>query len=642
MDNILDTPKDKWTTQDSDELYSINRWGQGYFAINDKGNLTILPEKSTEGPVIDIQEVIEEIKRKKIALPCVVRFHDILRSQVVTINRLFRQIIESAGYRGRYFGVYPIKVNQLREVVEEIIDAGGPYDYGLESGSKPELMAALAYNTNPNSLTIVNGYKDATYLRLALLGNKMGKKIIIVIEKLSELPTLLSLANEMQIEPVIGIRAKLSTKATGKWSDSSGENAKFGLTAPEILNAVKILKDAKKEHCLKLFHFHIGSQIPDIRCIKDAINEGARIYTQLNKLNLKLEYFDVGGGLGVDYDGTKSTSDSSVNYTTSDYIEDIVYILKQICDLEEVDHPHIVSESGRAATAHHSCIITPVFDQINPGYTNYPTDKSVSEHILVMNMRDILAELSSENVQETYNDAIQLKDEAANAFKLGVLSLDEKAKVETFYWQIMNKIVQLKSSLEFIPEELGDLEKEMASQYLCNFSVFQSVPDLWAINQLLPILPILRLNEKPEVLCTIADITCDSDGKIKRFIGPEDDNCTLSVHHLRENEEYYLGFFLTGAYQDVMGDMHNLFGALNEVHIFCDDEDPTDFYIEDHIPGGTASEALTYMQYNPQYLNLTIKRNIEKQVQRGKISPKEGVNLATFFSECLNDYTYLK
>ena len=635
-------PKNKWTIQSANELYHIGRWGNGYFNINEQGNLTILPERDSSGPVIDMSHVISEIKRQGIAFPCVIRFYDILRSQIVSLNRTFRKIIEDADYKGRYYGVYPIKVNQLREVVEEIVDAGSSYDYGLEAGSRPELIAALAYNTNQYSLTILNGYKDEDYLRLGLLGNKLGKKIIVVIEKLTELPLLLKLAEEMKVTPIIGIRAKLSTKGTGKWSESSGEKAKFGLSIAEILQAVKILKDHGKEDCLKLFHFHMGSQITDIRAIKDALTEGARIYTRLVKMNLNIEYFDVGGGLGIDYDGSKSTNDSSMNYTQEDYIEDVVYILKQICDLEEVAHPHIVSESGRAISAHHSCVIAQVVDHIDSCYTKYPTDKSIGEHILVSNMRELKKELTEKNIQETYNDAQQLKDESINAFKLGILSLEEKAKIETMYWKIMKKILNLMEEKKFVPEEMWDLEEQLASQYLCNFSVFQSVPDLWAIDQLLPIIPITRLNEEPDQLCTIADITCDSDGKINKFINPEEEKRTLDVHRLRDNEDYYLGIFLTGAYQDVMGDMHNLLAGLNEVHIFCDDEDPTDFYIEDHIPGTTASEALSFMQYNQQYLTRTIKRNIEKQVQRGKISPKEGVGLVNFYNKCLGSYTYLK
>ncbi|MEI8348490.1 MAG: biosynthetic arginine decarboxylase, partial [Pseudomonadota bacterium] len=506
---------------------------------------------------IDITEVIEEIRAKNITLPTVIRFHDILRSQVVNLNRTFRDVIENAGYQGHYYGVYPIKVNQMREVVEEIIDAGAPYNFGLEAGSKPELLAALAMNTNRDSLTILNGYKDEDYLRLALLGRKLGRKIIVVIEKFSELPLLLKLSQEMNVQPMIGLRAKLSAEGSGRWAESAGERAKFGLTIPEILNAIKLIKDAGRQEDLKLFHFHVGSQITDIRTVKDAITEGARIYAKIVQMNIELEYFDVGGGLGIDYDGSRSTSYSSTNYTLRDYIEDVVYILKQVCDLEEVKHPHIVSESGRFISASHSCVIFNAFDHIKPGNDNYPTDKTTGEHIMVSNMRDLLKDITPKNLQETYNDALQLKDQSINAFKLGILSLEERAKIETMYWGICQKVSPMLKEMEFIPEGLKELGNFLSHQYLCNFSIFQSTPDAWAIGQLFPIIPLTRLNEKPLISCTLADITCDSDGKIDSFIDITDTKKSLMVHPLISNQHYYMGIFLTGAYQEVMGDMHN-------------------------------------------------------------------------------------
>ena len=637
-------PSTPWTFEDSDELYNISGWGNGYFGVNDQGHAVVYPDKRKDGPTIDLTEVIKEIKDQNISFPTVVRFQDILRSQVAGLNRTFRDVIEKAGYHGRYTGVYPIKVNKMREVVEEIVDAGSPFNYGLEAGSKPELLAALAMNNNLDSLTVLNGYKDDEYLRLALLGRKLGRKVIVVIEKLSELPDLLRLAKEMNIEPMIGFRAKLSTKGSGKWAGSSGERAKFGLTIPEILQAIQMLKEERQEHCLKLFHFHIGSQICDIRTIKEAITEGARVYSKLVKLGLSgLEFFDVGGGLGVDYDGSKSSSDSSTNYTMREYIEDVVYILKQICDLEEVEHPNIVSESGRTITAHHSCVIVNVFDHIETVNTSFSTTKAIGEHMFVSSMRDYWETLNEKNFQEVYNDALKVKEDAINAFKLGILSLEERAKIETLYGKISKRIHTLMKTAEFIPEELRELDNYLAEQYLCNFSIFQSAPDSWAIGQLLPVIPLHRLNEKPTVECTLADITCDSDGKINKFIGKEDTLTTLPLHTIdKGGEPYYVGVFLTGAYQDVMGDMHNLFGALNEVHIFCDDEDPTDFYIEEVIPGSTAKQALATVQYTPEAMGMTMKKNIDKQVQRGKITPKEGVRLMNLYEESLKGYTYLK
>lgn len=631
-----------WSKEEADDVYHISRWGDGYFDINDQGHLCVLPSQDETGPRIDISEVLEEMKAQNIPLPIVVRFHDILRSHVKVINETFRDVIKEAGYQGKYAGVYPIKVNQMREVVEEIVDAGAPYDFGLEAGSKPELLSVLAYNDNLNALTILNGYKDEDYLRLALLGNKLGRKCIVVIEKFSELHKILKLAREMNVEPMIGLRAKMAIKGSGKWSDSGGEKAKFGLTIAEMLTCVHILKEENYLNSLKLFHFHIGSQVTDIRTIKEVIREGGRIFAKLSQLGAPLEYFDCGGGLGVDYDGSQSTSDSSMNYKLNDYASDIVYILKEICDAEKVAHPNIVTESGRAITARHSCVITNVIDKIETSFTEYKTEKQTGEHSLVGNIRELLEALNVENAQETYNDALDIKRECQNAFRLGILKLEERATIETIFWKITKKISSLLPQMEFIPENLYDIDQGVAPQYLCNFSIFQSAPDMWAIGQLLPIVPITRLNEKPEVLGTLVDITCDSDGKINKFIDINETRNLLPLHDLRPNEDYHIGVFLTGAYQDVMGDLHNMFGRLNEVHVFCDDEDPTDFYIEEVIKGSSAENVLAAMQYNPEAMAYTMKKNIDRQIAGGKINPREGVRLVDFYESCLKSYTYLK
>lgn len=639
----LDSIKE-WSTADADEIYQISRWGEGYFSVGEKGDLCVNPTQTKNGPVINMMEIVEEMKNKNITFPAVIRFHDILRSQVAILNKTFRGTIEEAKFTGSYYGVYPIKVNQMREVVEEIVDAGAPFNYGLEAGSKPELLAALAMNTNQNSLTVVNGYKDLDLLRLALLGNQLGRKVIVVIEKYSELTDIMKLSQEIGVEPMIGLRAKIATKSSGKWASSGGDYAKFGLTITEILQAVKYLKSINKTHCLKLFHFHIGSQIPDIKTIKDSISEGARIYAKLYKEGAKLEFFDVGGGVGVNYDGTRSNSPSSVNYTTKDYVADVVYILKQVCDLEDVPHPNIVSESGRAITAHHSCVITNVFGSLEIGAgpaDNFNTDKAISENILVTNMRDLSTELTEKNYQDVYNDATKLKEESISAFKFGILSLDERAKLETLYWRICKKIVQHASLDEYAPDEILQLKNQMASQYMCNFSIFQSAPDTWAIGQILPVLPIHKLKEKPTELCTLVDITCDSDGKVDTFLSADGPTNTVPMHKLN-GDDYYIGLFMTGAYQDIMGDNHNCFGRLNEVHIFCDDDDPTDFYIEEVIMGNKASQVLSTLQYNPETMEQTVKAAIDTQVKRGKIRPREGVDLVDFYESCLKSYTYLK
>ncbi|MCB9062079.1 MAG: biosynthetic arginine decarboxylase [Halobacteriovoraceae bacterium] len=632
----------QWSIEEAIQTYCIEKWAEGYFTVNEKGNMAVLPVEGDHTVNIDIDEVIKEIKSEGIQFPAVIRFHDILRSQIKKLNRTFRNVIEESKYEGRYFGVYPVKVNQMREVVEEIVDAGSNYDYGLEAGSKPEILSALAYNTNTNSLTILNGYKDKDFFRLGLLGSKLGRKVIFVIEKFSELRALLEVAKEMKIKPMIGIRAKISVRGIGKWADSGGDNAKFGLTIPEIIELVKELKDKEKLSIIKLIHFHIGSQVIDIKTISEAVSESARIYAKLRKMGVPIDYFDIGGGLAIDYDGSKSVSDSSKNYNLNEYVEDVVYGLKQVCDLEGVPHPNIVSESGRSITAHHSCVITNVIDSIEKKTKHFNTNKVTGEHILVSNIRALYNDLSADNFQVTYNEALQIKTDCMSAFRLGVIELEERAKIETIYWELLESIKEITNKISKVPSGLQNLNEELSSQYICNFSVFQSTADSWAINQLLPIVPISYLNERPTKNCSLVDITCDSDGKIDKFISMDGKSKTVPLHDIEGKEEYYIGIFLTGAYQDVMGDMHNLFGRLNEVHVFCDDDDPTDFYIEEVIQGNSSEQVLSTMQYNPDYMAMVMKKNIDRQIQRGKIQPREGVRLVDFYEECLKSYTYLK
>lgn len=630
-----------WTKEDADGVYHISRWGDGYFDISDEGHLCVLPERAADGPRIDIADVLDEIKAQGLEFPVVVRFGDILRSAVRTLNETFREIIEEAEYQGRYIGVYPIKVNQMREVIEEILDAGAPYDYGVEAGSKPELLAALAMNDSLETLTVLNGFKDEDYLRLALLGRTLGRKVIVVVEQAYELRTLLRLAREMDVEPLIGVRAKMSAEGSGKWCDSGGEKAKFGLTIAEILQVVATLKDEGRLDCLKLFHFHIGSQVTDIKTIKEAVREGARIYAKIAQLGAPLEYFDVGGGLGIDYDGSQSTTNSSANYKVRDYAADVVYITKEICDAEQVAHPNIVSESGRAVTARHSCVITNVIDAIETAYTDYDTD-GTNANVMITNMREVLELLTRENVQEMYNDALDIKREGLNAFRLGILGLEQRAVIETLFWRISKAIAVMLPDMKFIPDNLYDIDEAVALQYLCNFSVFQSAPDSWAIGQLLPVVPIKKLNVRPEAFGTIVDITCDSDGKISDFIDINETKSLLPLHALTQGEEYYIGLFLTGAYQDVIGDFHNLFGRLNEVHVFCDDDDPTNFYVEEVIRGSASESVLAAMQYNPAAMAYTIKKHVDRRVAEGAINPRGGVRLVDFYEECLKAYTYLE
>ncbi len=621
--------------------YNVESWGNGYFTANEKGHLCVLPEKKEIGPRIDFMEVIKEIQEQGIPFPTVIRFHDILRAQVQLLNTTFANTIAEHGYQGRFYGVYPIKVNQMREVVEEIIDAGGPFDHGLEAGSKSELLACLAYNDNSNSLTILNGYKDEDYIRLALLGRKLGRKIIIVVESFSEFEMIIRLSKEMQADPLIGIRTKLSVKGRGRWAGSSGDRAKFGLTCSEIVEGVELLQRNGMTNCLKLLHFHVGSQIPDIRIVKEAVTEAGRIYANLAQSGIIIDYFDVGGGLGIDYDGSKSTGDSSRNYTLAEYSADIVSGLQQICDEMNVPHPHIVSESGRYITAHHSCVVTNVINTIHQASNPCKTTVKEDEHVLLGNMRESAEHLMLENCQEIFNDIQQIKEDTIAAFRLGVICLVERAKIETLYWLIINRIDTMLADLDFIPEEMQQIKELKASQYLCNFSVFQSAADTWAISQILPIMPLLRLDEEPSERCSLADITCDSDGKITRFIAKDGYDQSLLLHTLQPDEDYFIGLFLTGAYQDVMGDMHNLFGRLNEVHIYCDDDDPNDFYIEEVIRGTSSQQVLATMQYSPEIMARSIKTQIDMQIKQGTVLPREGVGLIDFYESCLQGYTYL-
>ena len=632
--------KTTWTIEDSNHCYQIERWGDGYFGINEQGELIVQPEGKPSEVAISVLAVLEEALEEGIQPPMVLRFHDILRSRVQNLNRIFKKTIARMGYQGVYRGVYPIKVNQMREVVEEILEAGEPFRFGLEAGSKAELLSVLAYNKHPQSLTILNGYKDNDYMRLAMLGRKLQRNIIVVIEQFSELKRLVTIAKQMRVKPLIGFRAKMTSKSIGKWEKSSGEKAKFGLNTAEILRGLAYLKEEGLEKQVRLLHFHIGSQIPDIRAINDAISEGIRIYAKLHHLGIPIEYFDIGGGLGIDYDGSRSMNDSSRNYSIQEYVQVVLETVQQICDTERVPHPNIVTESGRALTAHHSCVITQVIEEISPGDREFSTQKVEGEHPLVGDMRELLT-TETKSVQARYNEAQRLKDEVFHAFTLGILSLDDRAKMEALYWKVLRTLQEEIPTMEHVPEGLEELKEQLASKYLCNFSVFQSAADVWAIHQLLPIAPIHRLDQEPTQEVSLVDITCDSDGKIDQFIGEDGVIPTLPLHDLKENESYYLGIFLTGAYQDVMGDMHNLFGRINEVHVYSYDDDPKDFYIEEIIKGLSSKDVLSQMQYTPQMMAALMKKYIDKEIANGTILPREGIKLIDFYDACLENYTYL-
>src|SRR6266567_1900652 len=634
-----------WDTQTARSLYNIDRWGANYFDINEAGHVVATPLQEA-GATVDLTDVVEEAKARGLKFPVLIRFQDILRHRVQSINEAFRGSIAEFNYQGKYRGVFPIKVNQLREVVEEILDAGKPYGFGLEVGSKPELFAGLALQADPDSLIICNGYKDPIFIRMALMGIKLGKKVIMVVEKLEELRQIITVSRQFGVEPLIGIRSRLLSKGAGKWADSAGENAKFGLSTVELLAAVELLKAENLTRCFKLIHFHIGSQVPDILTVKKAVQEAARFYAKLYKMGFPVEYIDVGGGLGDDYDGSRSAFDSSTNYTLQEYTNDVVYYIGDVCNAEKVPHPDIISESGRALVAHHSVLIVEVFGAIGKVRQDVNFAYGENENPLVKELLDIKKNLCRLNKLEAYHDALERREDAHNMFTLGVLELPDKAKIEHLYWEISREVVQTFRGQAYVPEEIRNLEDSLCDQYLCNFSVFQSLLDHWALGQLFPIMPISRLNERPTREATLVDITCDSDGQINKFIDLRDVRDTLALHQLSMNgngqlDPYYLGFFLMGAYQDIMGDLHNLFGRVNEVHVFLDPDEASGYYIEEILEGTTIVQALTSVQYDEKELKRQMKSQIDVAIKTDRLKPSDAMRLLDEYERGLKEYTYL-
>ena len=630
--------KQPWTVEDSDKLYNLQGWGLGYFGVNTAGHVTLQPKREPEG-AIDILDVVEDVAARGIKMPVLIRFQDILRRRVTLLNEAFQAAIKEHGYAGRYFGVYPIKVNQLREVVEEIADAGRPFQFGLEAGSKGELLAVLGMNP-PDALTIVNGYKDESMMRLAALGLKLGKQVIVVIEKLSELELLLKASKEAGVKPLIGVRVKLQTQGSGKWKSSSGHFAKFGLTTPEILALVETLKAEGLMDRLKLVHFHVGSQVCDIRTLKDAVKEGARYYAKLRKLGLGVEYLDCGGGLGVDYDGTHTAVESSMNYSLREYVADVVYSAQEVCRQEQVPEPNLVTESGRSIVAHHALLVVNVFGAIETGATPVALRESAEEHQAVRELRETIKGLNPKNLAESFHDGQQQLEEAFSLFKLGYLGLEDKAKVEHLYWKLCLEIGKLLPKAKFVSEDLLEMQKALNDQYLCNFSLFQSLPDSWAIGQVFPIMPLHRLGEEPTRRASLVDITCDSDGKISNFATHRKAGGTLPVHAL-DGSPYYLGFFLMGAYQATMGDIHNLFGRVNEVHVFKDEDEAKGYYIEETIQGQSVRDVLSGIQYSDFELVKMVKEAADAQVKAGALKPREAAELVDRYEGVLAEYTYV-
>lgn len=629
----------RWTVADSIDLYGLGRWGYPYFAVDSDGFLCVKP--AGDDRTVRIADVIKEAESKGLKTPIVIRFQDLLRQRVEKLNQAFRNSIEEEAYSGSYQGVFPIKVNQLREVIEEIQEAGKPFQYGLECGSKPELIIALAMHEDSEALLVCNGYKDDDYIRLALYGRKIGKRVFIIAEQLSEVRSIIRISQELNVEPLVGFRSKLYAQGEGKWALSTGDNAKFGLTTTEMLEACSLLKAAKLTNSLQLLHFHIGSQVPNIITLKNAVIEATRYYCQLRKLGFPMGFIDVGGGLGIDYDGSQSNWERSINYTLEEYARDVVFNIKQICDASEVLCPNIVSESGRAITAPHSILVTQVIDRISKRDSVLKVLKHNIKDPVVRDLYEMLNGRVRYGQLEKFHDALQKKNEAYSLFNHGYLDLKGRAQVESLFWQICQKLDQA-AKTGYQPEELVALKRLLADQYICNFSVFQSLLDHWALDQLFPIAPLTRLKERPSVNAILVDITCDSDGKVSKFIDLEDEKEYLPLRPLKKSEPYYLGFFLIGAYQDIMGDNHNLFGRVNEAHVFLEDDEDDGFYIEDTIQGDRIKDVLEGVQFKSEMLCRQMKKQIDNATKQDLVKPREGVRFMEMYEQGMQKKTYME
>ena len=628
----------KWTIEDSKELYNICGWCTSYFGINDKGDVNVTPCK--DNTQIDLRDIMDELALRDINAPVLLRFPDILDNRIEKTASCFQKAKEEYGYKGEHFVIYPIKVNQMQPVVEEIISHGKKFNLGLEAGSKPELHAVIAVQAQSDSLIICNGYKDESYIELALLAQKMGKRIFIVVEKLNELDIIEKVAKKLNVKPNIGIRIKLASSGSGKWAESGGDASKFGLTSAELLTALKKIDEMGFHDCLRLIHFHIGSQITKIRRIQTALREAAQFYISLHKMGYNVDFVDCGGGLGVDYDGTRSSSsESSVNYSIQEYVNDCVYTFVDAANKSNIEHPNLITESGRSLSAHHSVLVIDVLETASLPEMPEEFEAKETDHQLVKDLYEIWDNLNPRNMLEDWHDAEQIREEALQLFSHGIVDLKTRAEIEAMYWSVCHEINNLAKHMKHVPEELRGLDKILADKYFCNFSLFQSLPDSWAIDQLFPIMPIQRLNERPTRNATLQDITCDSDGKIANFVTDGHIGNVLPLHPLKKNEPYYLGVFLVGAYQEILGDMHNLFGDTNAAHISVKDGK---YCIDQIFDGETVEEVLDYVQYNPKKLVRQLEQWVTKSVKEGKISLDEGKEFLGTYRNGLFGYTYLQ
>ena len=628
----------KWRIEDSAELYNIPGWGLKYFSVNDKGHVQVTPKEN--GPAIDLKEVMDTLQLRDVQAPVLLRFPDILDDRIRKISECFGRAASEYEYQGNNYIVYPIKVNQMQPVVSEIVSHGNKYNIGLEAGSKPELHAVLAVNTHEDSIIVCNGYKDEDYVELALLAQKMGRRIFIVVEKINELKLIANVARRLNVTPTIGIRIKLSSSGSGKWEESGGDVSKFGLNPSELLDALQFLEHNKMMGCLKLIHFHIGSQITKIRRIKNALREAMQFYVQLQKSGFEIDFVDIGGGLGVDYDGTRSSSgENSMNYSIQEYVNDSVSSLVDVCTKNNLKHPNIITESGRSLTAHHSVLIIQALEtaQLPIWDDNETLDEDA--HELARELYNIWDKIDPARMFEDWHDALQIREEALELFSLGLLSLRDRARIEKLFWSVARDVRDLSGNMKHPPEELRKAARMLPEKYFCNFSLFQSLPDSWAIDQMFPIMPISRLDEKPTHQCTIQDITCDSDGKINRFVAPSGSSYCLNVHGIKANEPYYLGVFLVGAYQEILGDLHNLFGDTNAVHITLNKDS---YEIAQIIDGQAVADVLDYVEYNPKRLVRNLETWVTACMKRGAITPEEGRQFLNNYRSGLYGGTYLE
>jgi len=627
----------QWTVADATEHYEVARWGQGYFSVGETGHVLVHPSKEA-GRSVDLKKLVDRLEMQGLSAPILMRFPDILKHRLGEIHSAFQQAIAQNQYQGRYICVYPIKVNQQRQVVQEVMEFGRQYGYGLEAGSKPELMAVAAMASNETPI-VCNGFKDAEFIELAMWAQKIGRNIIPIVEKYTELELILEYAQKIGVRPQIGMRVKLAARGMGRWQSSGGYRSKFGLTVTEILRGLELLKSHGMEDCFKLLHFHLGSQITHIRIIKNALNEAARVYCDLAKAGAGLQYMDVGGGLGVDYDGSQTNFESSMNYTLQEYANDVVYHVQQVCDEEKVAHPSILSESGRAITAYHSLLVFNVLGTSGFGEETVPTTAKDDFEQPLIDLIETFHNVNARNALESYHDAQQALDMAMNLFSGGYLPLEQRAHAENLYFAIAEKIRRLLPQMAEVPEELQNLEEMLSDTYFCNFSLFQSIPDSWAIKQLFPIMPIHRLNERPTQHAVLGDITCDSDGKIDQFIDRRDVKKSLPLHAFNESP-YYLGVFLVGAYQEILGDLHNLYGDTHAVHVSLDENNAV--VLDAVIKGDTVREVLDYVEFDAEALVTKLRSDVESAVRCGRISYEESGRVLRFYEEGLQGYTYLE